>query len=627
MQAKQPLPTMKRVYFISFLLLFLPSDYLRAYDQAYAYWATNLPSFTSVTYWTGQVDNNGHEFGNWSNGVPSFDNYAIVTVQENNNYPVFSYEGYIGYLHIQNGAKVFADYGLFVQHGLVLESDHQSTGKLILSQQYTANPQAVFTTPRIILRREFPPNEWTFFSVPATVNEFNIWIRETEEYYPPVWGDLETPHVLHNMYVARYNGKKRYETGLSNPVSGLNWEQLTSVTVQTPEGTVQARQLVSNEGYIIFNPSTYNTTTMLFVVDSIALINKLIATNFSTDFEQSSYWNPAASVSNPNANWNFKGAPFFGNYNLAYSYQQAGEPMFFYQFDRQTGTYNVLDNTVDSNISAAGPLFYQSAGPVLTREARSMYCTLTYPGCSPVSVKTVSEDNDVELVLELSNTKKADRTRIRFSSSASEGYIVNEDAIKLMSHIHEVPQLWSVEKGIRLAVNNLPFSGRQTVTLGIRLNQAATGSPAGLPGSAGLKQQPTDSAGQYQLKLINREQLSMLKQLILYDKITGSRFNLLETDYTIPTDGAQFSDNRFEIVAENQLYTGCNAKDALQWQVIVDRGVFYLDGLSEAIDVSVYNSTGQQVFSCKNLKNHQPIQLKSGIFLLKAASQLVKLVL
>lgn len=617
---------MKRSNFYFLLLVALLPLKLIAYDSSNAYWATNLPPFSRLTYWLGTYGNDGFNYNNWSNGFPNPENYAIVTVQEDGNYPVFYYDDLVGYLHIQPGARVYVKYALTIQHALVLESDNYSTGSIYLSSQSVTDPTQVLRTNRIILRRDFQPNEWTFFSVPATVNEFNIWTKTMEEFYPPMWGQLESPDVNNTMYVARYNGQKRFETGMANPESGLNWEQLTSVDVVTPNGTIRARQLLANEGYIILNPDMYQPNTTLFVIDDYDAIMQLVASSFTVDFVQPSYWNSSAGSDNPNANWNFKGAPFFGNYNLAYSYQQTGESMYFYQFDPLAGTYNVLDNTTDQFISSATPLFYQSTASAMTREARSLYCSLTDVGCTAAPVRAehpdFTTDEGFTVLLELNAGGKSDRTRVSYCTNASAGFKVNEDAVKMISHIPNVPQLWSVGGGVRMAINKLTLHETQAVGIGLRLTESfpvSTRKASAVDESVG--------EGDYTLKLLNREQLTELKQLKLLDKFTGKEWNLLENDYTFERKGELVSNERFELTFEHRLITRIANEEQSPWRLISGKGTFYVEGLQEPAAITVFDSVGKKVMESEGVENRQLITLDPGVYLITVGTKTVKLIL
>jgi hypothetical protein len=613
---------MKKHLTMSLLLGTLLSFRVFAYDPYDAYWALNLPYFSDITYWTGDNNNFADDPGNWTNGVPYEYNYAIIPVQEDDsNYPVFYQSGAIGYLHIQQGAKVFVAGSLQVLSGLVLESDYNQIGSLILSQQSGAIATDVFTTSRIILRRDFQSNEWTFFSVPAVVNEFNMWTKAVFEYFSPLWGDLNTPDVQHTMYAARYNGIKRFETGAANASSGLNWEQLEPVLVETPGGPVLTRQFLPNEGYIVLNPNIDQATTTLFVIDDQNAINELIAANYTTNYTQVSYWNSSAELSNPNANWNLKGAPFFGQYNLAYSYQQEGQPMFFYQFDQVSGTYNVLSNTVDTRVSPAAPLFYQSSAGALIREARSLYCSLNNAQCGAAGIRVHPDQQDAHefsISLQLSGCNKSDITQLRFSQEASTGFTINEDAVKLMSHIQEVPQLWSVSNGVSMAYNHLPLDEIQGVKLGIRV-EASKGSQINASGR--------QSSASYSLKLMNREQFARLKAVRLTDAFTGASCNLLEDEYSFIAETNLYTDSRFAISFEHQLLTNVQTIRSDGFQLVTDRRCFYLIGLHQPVALQVYDTSGRLLLRCREVCNQQPVYLNPGVYLVKTENSTLKLVI
>lgn len=137
--------------------------------------------------------------------------------------------------------------------------------------------------------------------------------------------------------------------------------------------------------------------------------------------------------------------------------------------------------------------------------------------------KTESE----RLVVNLSLVSKdsEDATRIVLNPNSEVGYECNRDASKFMSLNTMIPQLYSVEDGVALAINERPFDNH-IISLGLRI--------------------PTD--GEYTIKLPTDCQC----YVILVDDVTGAIVCLNEEDYHFESEAGCFEDRFILLVSKKQ---------------------------------------------------------------------------
>ena len=177
--------------------------------------------------------------------------------------------------------------------------------------------------------------------------------------------------------------------------------------------------------------------------------------------------------------------------------------------------------------------------------------------------------SDRKLVdVELSDGEQTDKTRFVLNAKASLAYEVNCDATKFMSLDAGVPQIYTIEDGVMLAINERPI-GEGVVDLGIKV--AANG-------------QYTISAPRNQFNSI-----------ILYDNETSIQTNLSEGSYTFSANAGTHN-NRFMLYAGSSVITNINAMHQ--------------------------NAAGEEIYY--NLNGQRIGQLQKGLYVVKGKKVIIK---
>lgn len=121
--------------------------------------------------------------------------------------------------------------------------------------------------------------------------------------------------------------------------------------------------------------------------------------------------------------------------------------------------------------------------------------------------------------IELSNGELVDKTRFVLNPQAKMDYETSCDASKFFSMDAEVPQIWTIQDGVQMAINERP-AGDGIVKIGMLI--------------------PADGA--YTIK----SERNMLQNAVLVDLMAGTETNLSTDNYTFSANYGMY-DNRFEL--------------------------------------------------------------------------------
>lgn len=544
--------------------------------------------FTSLNaqigyHWVGSVNDDFLQPANWSPvGVPTINDTAYIHPAGPDCFdPVLNGSHYLHFITMKLGSKLVINGDLLIMGRLVIEANGRTNGQLVLENK---NSIIIYT---IRIDWHFEPGEWNFFSLPFDGSSFYTSIKSNGTFRRPVFGQYTNPLPTDDVYLVTYDGKRRYETNAASTSGGVNWVSVQPDTVSNEYSTRVHHWMSRYKGYLLHTASDTGTLVIRFTpINSNEIEN--VAYRNSRDDQHSfvNYWDSAAASTNVHANWNFFSTGLFGDFYTDSLYEHPeGGPLIMYYYNPETSTYVAFRNTDALKIKCYTPMFYQASAPELVIR-RSAFVS------RPQSVPFVSVRREqLGFQVQLSQYTKADVTGIEFAATSHPEYQINEDAVKMMSPRPEIPLLWTVNKGIQMAIHSTPDS-----LSGVRI-----GFRAG-------------SAGRYRLSLLPDEDRRHSAMLWLTDHNTGRKCNLTQEDYYFEVAQPLTDEGRFEVCYLPSQITGL-AEDPTTLRFIPTRGGMFCAGVSAPVRVCVYSVTGSVVKKLENVTNGEKIDLAPGVYL------------
>ncbi len=275
----------------------------------------------------------------------------------------------------------------------------------------------------------------------------------------------------------------------------------------------------------------------------------------------------AANASDVNANkgWNLVGNPWLSYYNIHKLNFTAPITVWSIKNNRYDA-YSIIDD--DYAIEPSQALFVQCPDEISSISFPIDGRQLTNVIESQNAARSMQASDRKLVDVELSDGEQTDKTRFVLNAKASLAYEVNCDATKFMSLDAGVPQIYTIEDGVMLAINERPI-GEGVVDLGIKV--AANG-------------QYTISAPRNQFNSI-----------ILYDNETSIQTNLSEGSYTFSANAGTHN-NRFMLYAGSSVITNINAMHQ--------------------------NAAGEEIYY--NLNGQRIGQLQKGLYVVKGKKVIIK---
>lgn len=328
--------------------------------------------------------------------------------------------------------------------------------------------------------------KWYFLCLPFDVKVSNI----------------TSPDCSHA--VRYYDGATRATNGNSG-----NWKNYAADDI-IPAGT----------GFI------YQTSTdcwSKFVAEDNATKNYVFSRN---EFVKTLAANPSEVTADKG--WNLVGNPWLSYYNIHKVNFTA--PITVWDTNKKTySAYSIIDD--DYAIQPGQAFFVQCPDelnsisfPIDGRQLTSVIESQNgarQPGWS-------SENERRLMDIELSNGEQGDKTRLVVNPQAKMDYETTCDASKFLSLDASVPQIYTIQDGEQLAINERP-AGNGVIQLGVIL--------------------PSD--GTYTIK----SERNALTEAVLVDTENGTETNLAYNDYTFSAP-AGVSDTRFELHLSASSVTG-----------------------------------------------------------------------
>lgn len=376
-------------------------------------------------------------------------------------------------------------------------------------------------------------NRWEFFTVP-----FDVKVSDIRMAFDG------TPFVIR-----KYDGEKR--------AAGLNSETWVDMTADSI--------LHAGEGYIWRSASTdpNNRNYTGFYLDALQTVNKNnIFANSNVEVPLAYYESEFAH----NRSWNLTGNPYPSFYDIRA--MQTSAPIIVW--DSYQNNYRAYSPEDDSYILNPGQAFFvqrpvDEESIIFRKEGRQTNLEvrdIEYVNHASKRAPSVAASQRSVFNVVLSNGEQTDRTRFVINESANKDYDQGRDASKFSSLV-PVSQLYTIENGVRYAINERPLSDG-IIILGMTI--------------------ATD--GIYTLTL----NTTVDQEVWLIDTLTGQEM-LLNGDggYTISVKAGTY-DDRFELRMGNGTLTGVNniATDAQRMGQMYDmqgrptdatqQGIYIKDG-------------------------------------------------
>ena len=197
--------------------------------------------------------------------------------------------------------------------------------------------------------------------------------------------------------------------------------------------------------------------------------------------------------------------------------------------------------------------------------------------------------------LYLENESYADHTRFVINEEAALDYEIAYDAAKFMSDDPAVHQLFTMENGERMAINERPMANGE-VALGVYVGKAGT----------------------YTFSLDTRVNDT---EVVLVDKLTGTTTDLMTSDYTFTAEAGTLTD-RFVVCMKSDVLSGiANTTSAARVKIATTEGLISVSHANAP--VQVYDAAGTLVGTKSG--DEVTFEVAPGIYMVKVGSKVHKI--
>ena len=384
------------------------------------------------------------------------------------------------------------------------------------------------TTNNVNITGELSENYWT---------EGGYWYFITLPFDMKV-GDITTSPAA-SYAIRYYDGANRATVG-----TGSNWKNYDKEDV-IPAGT----------GFIY---QTNKGTCSKFVAQNTAAKQYILSNNeFVKALEEH------ASEVTANKGWYLVGNPWQTYYNIHKVNFTA--PITVWNFDnRRYDAYSIIDD--DYAIKPLEAFFVQCPDEMtqISFPIDGRQLTSVIESQSGVRADAPAERRLIDI--ELTNGEMTDKTRFVLNPKAEMDYETCCDASKFMSMDASVPQIYTIQNGVQMAINERP-EGDGVVQLGMMI-------PA---------------SGTYTIQAGRNE----FRNMVLVDKKNNTKTDLTKDSYTFSTDNGTI-DNRFELRPTSGGTTGIS--NSLQQSAEENATLYNLNGQRvDAPQKGIYVVNGKKV--------------------------------
>lgn len=281
-------------------------------------------------------------------------------------------------------------------------------------------------------------NEWAFLSFPYDVKVSDI---------KSLNGDV-------NWVIRKYDGEARAAQQMNN-----TWVDMTEESI-----------LQAGVGYI-WQSAYLDSYNNAFIVPAMDNANKnLIFANSERSVALADY--PAES--NNDRSWNLVGNPFPSYYDTRWMEFTAPITV----WNEHENTYEAYSLTDDAYILRPGEAFFVQrpadtesiSFPTEGRQTTRVAAENTV--VAGANIRTLGTQRSV-FNLYLTDGTRTDRTRFVINEQAKAGYDIHTDAGKFMSSDKSVAQLYTIEDGANLSINERPL-GNGLIELGAYFGETGT---------------------------------------------------------------------------------------------------------------------------------------------------------
>ena len=265
--------------------------------------------------------------------------------------------------------------------------------------------------------------------------------------------------------------------------------------------------------------------------------------------------------------WNLVGNPFPAYYDTRWI-----------KFDAPITVWNARQQTYDA-YSLTDDAYVLSPGEAFFVQRSNSTDNITFPAEGRLTTRNVEDTTFVAYAnmrtfgspqrrvfnLYLTDGNHTDRTRFVINDLAGISYDINTDAGKFMSTDKTVAQLYTIENGMNLSINERPL-GTGLIALGAYFGET----------------------GSYTLKLDSKSNTNVY----LVDRLTGEETNLADNAYTFEAE-AGTDTGRFMIKLENEA-TGIESAITDEIKVTAANGRIYVKA-PHSVKMSVYAVDGSEI--------------------------------
>ncbi|GHT66957.1 hypothetical protein AGMMS50239_29280 [Bacteroidia bacterium] len=418
------------------------------------------------------------------------------------------------------------------------------------------------TSPiQVILRKKFEDNKWTYFSLPFKAG------KDLKR------GGKTVPTTEYDLF--EFNPKGRSTGG--RPDTAIVWKRVGTLSTNTDYAKANGYQIKFDNG---------KGGDIDFISNDPDDIDTLFSTSKAKPVKYTTYGTPAGIWDDHNGdNWAFIGGLFSTAYTISQGTTDYRGTIYYREVESSQaapGTFRfgeavLSDAIVSKTIGPFTPFYIQgrySTGDTLD--------TFNFnAGVAGLLLESVefrsSNDNLIkdQLYFALSSDKNDsyDRFYLNFADNYVESFQTIEDAVKMSTAYGSRPSVYSLQDGTNreLVVNGLPMKDEREVKMGFSIPEA----------------------GDYTISLDARHKQDVWS-VILLDKVTGKKIDLLQTPYSFHTSVVEGETGRFTLFI-NSSYTDIPSIDAVKPYAYAKDNVLTIKNLSEGDNVSVYDLAGRTI--------------------------------